>query len=636
MPVSVISPAGRALQASIQNLPPEKAMQKITSSMGTVPLAELLSMKMQLDRLKQAAPEAQYPTTTVAQDMQAELEQGVAALPVPDSMFNENTGNYSRGGVVAFAAGGTANLPVTVPGEGSIDRTPLRRKIPPYKPNWTWGNLPVKAGADTAAAGERMMASGRTVARTGLGALSYPAGVAATGIFDVLDPIPTEDMYAYFGEDPNKPPEGSMARSYRPLTPVEERLQKESAAGYEKWRSENPGLASFMRDFDVRARGEVLRGLSLGMLGPDKGDAERKAKEEAAAPSTLDAPGARLDPLDPVDTSAIVGGSYRGGGPRPSLDDLIRTISDTRSELKDMPTREGEQAAVDKLFADNNIGGAAEARRKTLSDRKTNSDKERKEDRRMALAAAGFKMAEAASRPGATFLGSAAEGGTEAAKGIKEANANYRKAVREVEDAEYQVEQSLEQVRLGKMSMGDARFKEAMENRNRARTTLAQLVGVKAQAETNMYEADQRSTFERFQIDRYKNDPVRIARAMADARWQQYQQKLQEGDPNADMYRQEYEKQLEHASRLATNDSANDKIMASVFKALSEDAVYTSLKNQLAQTQDPDEQMKIRQRIAAYEQNMYDLAQRSMSGASMSGAPSNAGYVDWDKIPKAK
>jgi hypothetical protein len=57
------------------------------------------------------------------------------------------------------------------------------------------------------------------------------------------------------------------------------------------------------------------------------------------------------------------------------------------------------------------IGGASEAYKALLDKEEAEAGKRTAEDRRMALAQAGFAMAEAAGRPGAKFLGAAAAGG---------------------------------------------------------------------------------------------------------------------------------------------------------------------------------------------------------------------------------
>lgn len=102
---SIISPTGRALQAELQNMPPDQVQAYLAQNVGKVPMAELLAMKMQLDRMRQALPQQQIPQSTVAQDMQAQLQQarGISALPV------QNVGqpqNYAGGGIVAFQEGG--------------------------------------------------------------------------------------------------------------------------------------------------------------------------------------------------------------------------------------------------------------------------------------------------------------------------------------------------------------------------------------------------------------------------------------------------------------------------------------------------------------------------------------------------
>lgn len=66
--------------------------------------------------------------------------------------------------------------------------------------------------------------------------------------------------------------------------------------------------------------------------------------------------------------------------------------------------------------------------------------KESQYDRRMALAAAGFKMAQAASQPGATFMGALSEGGAEGIRGLSEA----RKRIQEADAKTRELMMSLE------------------------------------------------------------------------------------------------------------------------------------------------------------------------------------------------
>jgi hypothetical protein len=71
-----------------------------------------------------------------------------------------------------------------------------------------------------------------------------------------------------------------------------------------------------------------------------------------------------------------------------------------------------------------------------------------KQDRLLALANAGFKMAQAASQPGATFLGSAGAGGAEAVQGLAAINADQRAQRRMLEQARLSREEALAGIRL--------------------------------------------------------------------------------------------------------------------------------------------------------------------------------------------
>jgi hypothetical protein len=68
-------------------------------------------------------------------------------------------------------------------------------------------------------------------------------------------------------------------------------------------------------------------------------------------------------------------------------------------------------AEIRKLQEEQGIGGASTALTALLDKEEAEGKKQASQDRRMALAQAGFAMAEAAGRPGAKFLGAAGVGG---------------------------------------------------------------------------------------------------------------------------------------------------------------------------------------------------------------------------------
>jgi hypothetical protein len=93
------------LQAQLQKVPDQALIGYVQSPNGQVPsylaLAELTRRK---DMRSSAAPQQPMPTQTVAAQEVAEAGPGIAALPVPDQMFNPES--YASGGIVAFEDGG--------------------------------------------------------------------------------------------------------------------------------------------------------------------------------------------------------------------------------------------------------------------------------------------------------------------------------------------------------------------------------------------------------------------------------------------------------------------------------------------------------------------------------------------------
>jgi hypothetical protein len=100
----------------------------------------------------------------------------------------------------------------------------------------------------------------------------------------------------------------------------------------------------------------------------------------------------------------------------------------TQPSSEDMESREYERR---RAFREREgLGAAREEMRSFLTDEGNKLAEQFGKDRMLAFAEAGFKMAAAASRPGATFLGAMSEGaisGTQALRGLqKEMNANRR------------------------------------------------------------------------------------------------------------------------------------------------------------------------------------------------------------------
>lgn len=95
------------LQSQLQSVPDSALIDYVQNPNGQVPsylaLAEIARRK---NIRQQAAPKQPMPTQTVAEQEVASVEPGIAALPVREDMYQEDS--FANGGIVAFADGGPA------------------------------------------------------------------------------------------------------------------------------------------------------------------------------------------------------------------------------------------------------------------------------------------------------------------------------------------------------------------------------------------------------------------------------------------------------------------------------------------------------------------------------------------------
>jgi hypothetical protein len=122
------------------------------------------------------------------------------------------------------------------------------------------------------------------------------------------------------------------------------------------------------------------------------------------------------------------------------------------------------------------IGKAAEERTKYLDRREAEAGKQLAEDRRMALAQAGFAMAEAASRRGRErtgFLGAAAIGGTKGAQLMDKAVRENRALKDSIAENRLSLMQAQEMMKAGNYREGAAQAREAKQNLTNLNQALA-------------------------------------------------------------------------------------------------------------------------------------------------------------------
>ena len=117
------------------------------------------------------------------------------------------------------------------------------------------------------------------------------------------------------------------------------------------------------------------------------------------------------------------------------------------------------------------IGGASEAYKALLDKEEAEAGKRSAQDRRMALAQAGFAMAEAAGRPGAKFLGAAAAGGQSYVASRSAADKADREYQRSLSRERMNLLRADEQLKLGNINAAVQIQGQAEERALRAKDT---------------------------------------------------------------------------------------------------------------------------------------------------------------------
>jgi hypothetical protein len=189
-------------------------------------------------------------------------------------------------------------------------------------------------------------------------------------------------------------------------------------------------------------------------------------KDKPTAAPTAPAAGTQAPP-PPVAAApnpfAGLGGNYDNFGKYRTEAGKLRTEAEQEANLTAM--ERAQQAEKD--LAAMGIGKAAEERGKFLDRREAEAGKQLAEDRRMALAQAGFAMAEAASRRGRErtgFLGAAAIGGTKGAQLIDKAVRENRALKDSIAENRFALAQAQEMMKMGNYRDGAAQARQAKQN----------------------------------------------------------------------------------------------------------------------------------------------------------------------------
>ena len=375
--IGPVSGTGRAMMASLQGamakgMPADQAIQYVKSmaTQGVAPLTDLYAMMNQFQRLKQQKVEPPQTPPTIKDQLDALDQQ--QQMP-------------QQGGIAQLQAAPPQGQPMDR-GLGAIDAGLM--EYPKF-------------------------------ANGGVVALAEGGGLDVEGIYSRGKP----EGYDRFGDL-----EMSM---FTKKAGVED-LARLFA------------MALSRNDFDTASRlepfllqkgisqselGEIRKQTARGVRGvkesavPDRAalEAQFLTGQSPYAPNAAPPPVTEAPPPAPpapvVERRAPVMAAPAATAPPPKED----KTDDYYKELRDFRQREG-------------LGAAREEMRQFLTSEEKRLEKAYGEDRRMAFADVGFKMAAAASRPGATFLGAMAEGamnGTQALRAINKEIADNRRLLKQ-------------------------------------------------------------------------------------------------------------------------------------------------------------------------------------------------------------
>lgn len=414
--IGPVSGTGRTMMASLQQaiqkgMPPDQAIQYVKgmATQGVAPLADLYSMMNQFQRLKQQPVQPpQTPPTIKDQlnilDQQQQMQRMQQQQAVPQAM-NRGLGGidaglmqypqFAGGGIVAFDNGGTAD-------SAEIQR--ILRKSPMMR---------------TAEENQLLREAGVETERRQLG---EDSGIGGLNRF-LKSPFIREAF-------------GSPYAS-------EEEIAKGGGAALNE---------------------RILRGLGASQVVPQAPPAAAPA--QSAVPTT----GGPLA-VSPFDSfGGMMNTARRDQFGRPVAQDLATTPSaPSRGErgagteavggsrfkrfAEEAPKESTEYLKeIQALRESQGLGKARKERMEYLTKTEQELAKEYGSDKMLAFAEAGFRMAGAASRPGATFLGALSEGAMSGTQALRALNKEQRATKRAMQEAMFQIKEAEEAEKEGNIT----------------------------------------------------------------------------------------------------------------------------------------------------------------------------------------
>jgi hypothetical protein len=410
--IGPVSGTGRTMMASLQQaiqkgMPPDQAIQYVKSmaTQGVAPLTDLYAMMNQFQRMKQQPVQAPQTPPTIRDQLNMAEQQQMAMQQGLGGMPAPamEQAQFAGGGIVAFAEGGETEREMST-GEFLLPGAYENGELKPWAASIASVLRPKRSGTSVVREAQALASQGRTQEAMQLLAQNNIDPRQAFG-----ESVPRAATPA-----PAPAPRPAAAQT-SPVSALPTDINPFSQAG----RAERQAL-NFMEG--ARSRPEVADvRKNLSSTAVSTAPRVTAVTPAAAAPAQL-----------------------------------------TREEMENQ-----EYERIQAFRKREGLGGASEKMQQFLTDEGSKLDKQFGEDRMLAFAEAGFKMAAAASRPGATFLGALSEGaisGTQALRGLqKEMSANRRG-----------LKESMLKMEEAKELRKEGDFKTAMQQAQQARAEMFQ------------------------------------------------------------------------------------------------------------------------------------------------------------------
>jgi hypothetical protein len=421
-----------SLQQAIQKgMPPDQAVQYVKSmaTQGVAPLADLYAMMNQFQRLQQQQVKPPQTPPTIKDQLNMATQQQMQQQRQP-------------GNIQQMQAGAPAPQPMDR-GLGAIDAGKM--EYPQFN-------------------------GGGVVALAGGGDTIYMADGPPPSMFERLG-----QSIGSFGNLGDVYGAQSLAA---PVNPMGREISlsgislEEIAPEFEKALSEGDQekVNALSAALNRTERGRALETNIRNKVIQERRARETQTRQQGALAFVRGekppAASAKTAPTGVGGTNYDTFGSYRTEAGK------LKTAAQTEADIPAMQRAQQMQKDLEAM----GIGEASRKRGEYLTKREAEAEKDLASDKRMALAQAGFAMAEAASRRGRErtgFLGAAAIGGATGTKLYQAALKENRALKDRIQENRFALDQANEMIKMGNYRDGVAQARQAKDNLTNLNQALA-------------------------------------------------------------------------------------------------------------------------------------------------------------------